>query len=91
MALQAKQYNVAAGWTHAAADGARVRLGAAATRASVSRLNNLVVGQLVDAGIPALGVHPFSSGWVTCGKQVRPMVSFWYLHASRCDSAHRPA
>ncbi|PRW58253.1 glutamate 5-kinase isoform X1 [Chlorella sorokiniana] len=46
-----------------------VRQGFAATRASVTKLNQLVVAALVAAGVPAVGVSP-CPGWTTSGRQV---------------------
>lgn len=48
---------------------ATVRQGFAATRASVTKLNQLVVAALVAAGVPAVGVSP-CPGWTTCQRQV---------------------
>lgn len=48
---------------------AAVRQGFAATRASVTKLNQLVVAALVDAGVPAVGVSPCPA-WTTRQRQV---------------------
>ncbi|KAG1670201.1 hypothetical protein FOA52_014977 [Chlamydomonas sp. UWO 241] len=46
------------------------RLGFAETRASVAKLNAIVVAALVQQGLPAVGISPFSSGWRTSGRKV---------------------
>ncbi|KAG2483069.1 hypothetical protein HYH03_018052 [Edaphochlamys debaryana] len=51
----ASQYGVARG----PLSDSRVRQGFALTRASVTRLNGLVVAALVEAGAPAVGLSPF--------------------------------
>lgn len=48
---------------------ATVRQGFAATRASVTKLNQLVVAALLAAGVPAVGVSPCPA-WTTCRRQV---------------------
>lgn len=47
-----------------------VHRGFAITRASVTKLNNIVVESLVQAGVPAVGISPFGSGWSTSNRQV---------------------
>ncbi|EFJ50261.1 hypothetical protein VOLCADRAFT_89200 [Volvox carteri f. nagariensis] len=47
----------------------RVRLGFTLTRSSVTRLNGLVTGELVAAGITAVGLSPLGL-YTTCGRQV---------------------
>lgn len=46
-----------------------VRQGFAATRASVTKLNQLVVAALLAAGVPAVGVSPFPT-WTTRRRRV---------------------
>lgn len=57
---------VAGGGIH---QSAAVRQGFAATRASVTKLNQLVVAALVAAGVPAVGVSPCPA-WTTRQRQV---------------------
>ncbi|MEW5301103.1 MAG: hypothetical protein WDW36_003983 [Sanguina aurantia] len=47
----------------------RVRAGFAATRRSVTLLNQLVVSSLIEAGLDACGMSPFPS-WITTHRQV---------------------
>ncbi|MDB9925064.1 isopentenyl phosphate kinase [bacterium] len=69
----AKQYGVASGGNGTLRVGTddssnrRLRLGIAKTRASVCRLNSLVVAALVDAGVNAVGVSPYGGWWTRDG------------------------
>lgn len=63
---QAAAAGVAAGGIHTSA---AVRQGFATTRASVTRLNQIVVEALLGAGIPAVGVSPCAA-WATRGRAV---------------------
>ncbi|XP_057542130.1 isopentenyl phosphate kinase isoform X2 [Amaranthus tricolor] len=47
-----------------------VKAGFVATRISVTSLNLKVVRALAQAGIPSVGLSPFSSGWTMCQRNV---------------------
>ena len=65
--FQAREHGVSKGVSNSAFSWR----GFALTRASVCRLNGLVVAALLDAGVSAVGVPPFPT-WVTRGKGIVP-------------------
>ncbi|GAX82665.1 hypothetical protein CEUSTIGMA_g10091.t1 [Chlamydomonas eustigma] len=67
---QASQYSVKSGWG-LDTDQVKSRAGFCLTRASVQKLNGIVVDALISEGLPAVGISPFASGWRTRNSTVK--------------------
>ncbi|XP_029429599.1 isopentenyl phosphate kinase-like [Rhinatrema bivittatum] len=67
--FQAKEYNLSKGDTNGAVNADHLRRGLCLTRLSVTKLNHLVIEELVNHGIPAVGISPFGA-WKTASRQV---------------------
>lgn len=79
--MQAKQYNIAHGPLH--------HMGFALTRASVVKLNTMVVDSLNAARVPAVGLSPFASGWSTSSKRVGLGCGMFFSEAHLCPLEQR--
>ncbi|XP_034270121.1 uncharacterized protein LOC117663776 [Pantherophis guttatus] len=67
--FQAKEFNVALGTSGGSAASDHLRQGLCLTRLSVTKLNHVVTEQLMNTGVPAVGISPFGT-WQTKNKNV---------------------